>query len=213
MHLSMRSWSLNQHCLSKVWFRSHSVDLRVMDVSNITSSVKSWLYADQLIKPEELIMSRPPTFGGLGVHNVKWKAIAGLIRTFLETACIPKFQTSLYHSQLYRYHVLDDQSLSNPGYPPFYNAEFFNIIRRVHRESPLNVSKMTENQWYTLLVEEHVTMENVDGGPDKYILSHNERKNPQRNWEECWKLARLHGLHDKNFLKNVRNPRSQDPAF
>ena len=41
-------------------------------------------------------------------------------------------------------------------------------------------------------------MENVDGGPDKYILSHNERKSPQRNWEECWKLARLHGLGPEN---------------
>lgn len=41
-------------------------------------------------------------------------------------------------------------------------------------------------------------MENVDGGPDKYILSHNERKNPQTNWEECWELARLHGLGPEN---------------
>ena len=51
MHLSMRSWSLNQHCLSKVW----SVELRDMHVNNITSSVKSWLSADQLIKPEEMV--------------------------------------------------------------------------------------------------------------------------------------------------------------
>ena len=57
MHLSMRSWSLNQYCLSKVWFRSHSVDLRVMDVNNIMSSVKGWLYADQLFKPKEMLCS------------------------------------------------------------------------------------------------------------------------------------------------------------
>ena len=31
MPLSMRSWSLNQYCYSKVWFRTHSVDLRAMD--------------------------------------------------------------------------------------------------------------------------------------------------------------------------------------
>ena len=43
-------------------------------------------------------MFRPPTFGGLGVDNVKWKAMAVLIRTFLKTECIPKFQTSLYRS-------------------------------------------------------------------------------------------------------------------
>ena len=71
MHLSMRSWSLNQYCLSKVWFRTHSVDLRVMDVTSITSSIKSWLYADQLLKPEERVLFRPPVHGGLGLHNVK----------------------------------------------------------------------------------------------------------------------------------------------
>ena len=159
MHLSMRSWSINQHCLSKVWFRTHSVDLRVMDVNSITSSVKGWLYADQLIKPEEKVMFRPPTHGGLGMHNVKWKAMAGLIRTFLETACIPKFQSSLNHSLLYRYHVLDDRSFPNPGYPPFYSAEFFSLIKLVHTESPLNVAQMSEKQWYRLLVEEQVIME------------------------------------------------------
>ena len=91
MHLSMRSWSRNQYCLSKVWFRTHSVDLRVMDVTSITSSIKGWLYADQLIKPEERILFRPTAHGGLGLHNVKWKALAGMIRTFLETACNPMF--------------------------------------------------------------------------------------------------------------------------
>ena len=132
MHLSMRSWSLKQYCLSKVWFRTHSVDLRVMDVTSITSSIKGWLYADQLLKPEERILFRPPAHGGLGLHNVKWKALAGMIRTFLETGCNPKFQTSLYHSLLYRYHVLDDLSIPNPGYPPFYSASFFSIFRDVY---------------------------------------------------------------------------------
>ena len=148
MELTRRSWSLNHYCLSKIWFRTHSVDLRVMDMNSITSSIKSWLYADQLFKPEEMIMYRPPTYGGLGVHNVKWKALAGLIRSFLETACNTKFQTSLFHSQLYRYHVLDDHTILNPGFPPFYNEEFFKIIKDVHENSPLNVAHMSEKQWY-----------------------------------------------------------------
>ena len=62
MELNMRSWSLNQHCLSKVFFRTHSVDLRTQDVKKITSLVKSWLYADQLLKPEEMVMYRPHSF-------------------------------------------------------------------------------------------------------------------------------------------------------
>ena len=64
MHLSMKSWSVNHYCLSQVWFKTHSVDLRAMDVASLTSSVKSWIYADQLVKPEERIMYRPPSQGG-----------------------------------------------------------------------------------------------------------------------------------------------------
>ena len=41
MPLSMRSWSMNQYCYSKVWFRAHSVDLRKTDINKITSSAKS----------------------------------------------------------------------------------------------------------------------------------------------------------------------------
>ena len=49
MNLTMRSWSLNTYCLSKIWFRTHCVDLRVQDVKNITSSIKRWLYGDMLL--------------------------------------------------------------------------------------------------------------------------------------------------------------------
>ena len=129
MQLSLRSWSLNSYCLSKVWFKTHCIDLRQQDVNKILSSVKSWLYADQFLKPEEIVMFRPSSFGGLGIHHVKLKALAALTRTFLETACHPKFQISLYHSCLYRYFVLEDSSIPNPGLPPFYSLEFFKKIR------------------------------------------------------------------------------------
>ena len=143
MQLNMRGWSLNQYCLSKAWFRSHCVDFRVQDSNKITSLVKSWLYADMLIKPEETIMFRQPSYGGLGVLNVKLKAQAGLIKTFLETSGGTKFRPSLYHSTLFRYHVLGDTSLPNPGIPPFYSRDFFDKIRQVHQETPLNVLNMS----------------------------------------------------------------------
>ena len=66
MLMNMRSWSLNQYCLSKVWFRTHSVDIRVQDVNKITSLVKSWLYADQLLNPEELVSTIHPSMEDLG---------------------------------------------------------------------------------------------------------------------------------------------------
>ena len=59
MQLSMRSWSMNSYCLPKVWFRAHCVDLRKVDVSRIHGKVKSWIYGDQFLKPEERILFRP----------------------------------------------------------------------------------------------------------------------------------------------------------
>ena len=159
MHLSLRSWSINQYCLSKIWFRTHSVDLRAQDVNKVTSLIKSWLYQDQLLKPEELVIHRPPSVGGLGVHCVMLKAQAGLIRSFLETAINPTFRQSLFHNILFRYHVLGDSSVPDPGYPPFYSEDFFSKIRRVHQDSPLNVATMTEKQWYRLLLEDYLIME------------------------------------------------------
>ena len=41
MPLVFRSFSTNTYCLSKVWFRTGSIDLRVGDIKAITSKVKS----------------------------------------------------------------------------------------------------------------------------------------------------------------------------
>ena len=194
MNLTMRSWSLNTYCLPKIWFRTHSVDLRVQDVSKITSRIKSWLYGDMLLKPEEMIMTRPASFGGLGVHNVKMKALAGLITTFLETACNPKYSQSLYHSNLFRFYVLEDNSISEPGLPPFYSISFFQTIKKIHNECPLNVKVMTEGQWYRLLVEDNVTMEETATGERNFIGCRVELASPETDWENSWRLARMPGL-------------------
>ena len=194
MNLTMRSRSLNTYCLSKAWFKTHCVDLRVQDVTKIMSSIKSWLYGDMLLKPEEIIMTRPPSQGGLGVHHVKMKALAGLITTFLETACNPKFHRSMYHSNLFRFYVLEDTSVPDPGLPPFYSINFFQTIKKVHDESALNVCVMTERQWYRLLVEDKITMEEKENGQRKYIQCRVELASPGTDWEQSWRLARLPGL-------------------
>ena len=198
MFMNLRSWSFNQYCLPKMWFRSHCVDLRVQDVNKITSLVKSWLYQDQLLKPEELVMHRHPSAGGLGVHHVELKAQAGLIRTFLETASNPSFRSSLFHSTLYRYHILGETLLPNPGYPPFYNQDFFDKIRKVHLETPLNISKMSEKDWYRVLLEEYCTMEVDHTGQQVNIQCRVERASPLTDWEKSWRLARLPGLGPEN---------------
>ena len=160
MPLTMRPWSINSYVLSKVWFKCGTVDLRVSDITAINSSVKSWLYADLLEKPSEAIMCRPASCGGLGVTSVKFKALAILIKTFLETAAIPKFRHSL-HSNLFKQHFLEDSSIPDTGYLPYYPPSFFNTIKYVHNETPLNILSMSTSQWVRILTEDGLTMEMV----------------------------------------------------
>ena len=154
INLLQLSILINSFVLSKVWFKCHSVDLRVADINSISSKVKSWLFQDQLEKPEEMVLHRPISVGGFGLHNVKYKALASLIRTFMETAANPKFQLNLFHSLLYRVNVLDDDSITPPPLPPYYPASFFNIIKQVRLNTPLNVTTMSTANWYRLLVEQ-----------------------------------------------------------
>jgi hypothetical protein len=144
---------------------------------------------------EELVMFRPAYYGGLEVHNVKYKALAALTRTFLETACNPSFQRSLFHSNLFRFHVLNDTSIPNPGLPPFYSVQFFRKIRQVHLETPLNITTMTEKQWYRLYLEDFCTMETLgDGeGQGHFIPTRIEENSPTTDWENsgcCWSPGR-----------------------
>ena len=92
MPLSLRSSSINCYCLSKMWLRCSSINLRDCDHTKITAKIKSWLFQDQLEKPEEFLLYRKRTSGGLGLVNVEVKALALLIRSFLETAIFETFQ-------------------------------------------------------------------------------------------------------------------------
>ena len=156
MPLVCRPFSLNCYCLSKAWFRSHSVDLRVGDITAYTSACKAWLYQDMLEKPSELLLYRPTEEGGLGLHHVQSKALAGLITTFLQTAANPRFQTSLYHSLLYRRFCLLDDTVPELQPPPYYSMAFFNIIKDVLVNSPLNPIQLSFKQWYRHLLEKHL---------------------------------------------------------
>ena len=69
--LTSRPWSLNSFCPSKLWYRTACIDLRIGDSDTIQSSIKSWLYQDMILKPQEMALYRPTSLGGLGLHNVK----------------------------------------------------------------------------------------------------------------------------------------------
>ena len=201
MNLTDRPWSLNSFAMSKVWFRCHTVDLRILDVTNLTSKVKSWLFQDVLEKPGEPVLYRPIERGGLGLHNILVKSKASLIRTFLETAVNPLYSRNLYHSLLFKAFVLLDNTVSISA-PPYFSPAFFETIRWVKDNTPLNIATMTTAQWYTVMLKKDVTMMEPEGMPREYIKCRAEVRSPGTDWELSWRLSRLKGLgsHATSFL-------------
>ena len=194
MDISQRGFSINSYCISKVMFRCHTVDLRAGDIAKITSSIKSFLYQDQFEKPEEMVIYRPAINGGLGVLNVKYRALAALIKTFMEQAGNPQFLPSLYHCALFRHHVCNDYIGPVPVQPPYYSNEFFSTIRSVWQEGKLNVFKMTFKDWYRTLVEKNVTIIEVELGDYQFLPSRAELSSLETDWEITWRRVRLPGL-------------------
>ena len=195
MDLSCRPWSLNSYALSRVWFKCHTVDLRIADISGITSKIKSWLFQDLLEKPQEFVLYRPINMGGLGLQQVKYKALATLIKSFMETAANPAYRQNLLHSALYRYYVLKDDSIDKvPPLPPYYSLNFFETIRQIKETTPLKVETMSTAQWYRVLVEVNTTMVAVGDNKREYIKSRAELASPDTDWEASWSRARLRGI-------------------
>ena len=157
MPLSQRSHSINTYCLSKVWFKCPSVNLRACDFIKFSAIIKSWLFQDQLEKPEDFVLYRPRCHGGLGLLHAECKSIALLIRSFIAPAANPTFRKNLFHQALYKWHVLCDRSILNPGSSPYYDEHFFQKIKAVKEEGLLNVTTMSSSTWYKVLLENSVT--------------------------------------------------------
>ena len=202
MPLTQRSFSLNSYCMSKLWFRCGSVDLRVTDIKKISADIKSWLFADQLEYPEEFVLHRPRNAGGLGLINVKYKALAELTRSFTETAQNSNFIRYLHHQALYLWNVEERQDIPEPVKIPYMSEEVWNSIRQVKAEGLLNLSKLTSGQWYRVFLENSVTMETDDHGHSEMKTCRAEESHPEVDWKLSWKLAYLPGLssEDQTFL-------------
>ena len=195
--VTQRGWSLNSYALPKIWFRSKSVDLRVCDIQKLTSTYKSWLYQDMLIKPEEMILHRPHNQGGIGLHSVKFKALAGFITSFLQTAAHPRYRSNLLHGLLFRKHVLEEVDV--PGVPaqppPYFTEEMFIIIKKAHADSQLDIITMTEKDWSMWLTEEYITMEhNEETGCKVMRKCRAELDSPATDWPTSWSICRQPGV-------------------
>ena len=98
-----------------------------------------------------MIKYRPRSKGGLQMHNIECKALAIQIKTFLEMSSGSKFRHSLYFTALYEYFVLDNHAISPPRCPPFYNQQFFEVIKTARANN--QVSDWSSKQWYSYLLE------------------------------------------------------------
>ena len=166
------------------------------------SSIKSWVYADLLVKPEELVLFKSRQKGGLNLIHIKYRAMAELIKTFLDTAINPIFRRNIYHQALYDWHVEEIRSIPNPGTSPYYSEELFEEIKSLKSEGLLRLSSMTSGMWYKVLLERHVTHEINDGGFRFEIRTKAEMNNQAPSWEMSWSLHKISGLdsEDSSFL-------------
>ena len=202
MSLSLRSHSLNTYCLSQVWFKCGSINLREGDVSKINSALKSWLFADLLVKPGEVALYRPRKQGGLGLLSVKYKAMAVFIRSFMETAIDNKFIINPYHNALYKHYIEENRVVPIPPRCPYLSEEIINNIKEVKNESILNISTLSSGGWYKVLVENNITTTLDDQGRRTLKQCKAEINHPHVNWEVSWRRAALNGLssEDHSFL-------------
>ena len=136
-----------------VFFKCSSIDTRTVDTTNITASIKSWLFQDQLVKPEDFLLYRKRADGGLGLIHPKVKAQALFIKCFLETAVGEKFLRNKYHEAIFKWYVLKERNLIHPSLPPYLNEETMNLIGQALNEGSLNIETMSVKDWYKHLLE------------------------------------------------------------
>ena len=145
---------------------------------------------------------------GALTYNVKLRAMAELIKSFLDTAINPTFRHSLYHRALYDWHIEDIRSIPNPGRPAYYSEEFFAAIRAVKNEGLFNIASLPTGLWYKELLKNYVTTEVDDNGFRFEKQCKIECQYPRVDWSRTWALACIPGLasSDYTFLwKMVHN--------
>ena len=160
--------------------------------------MKSWIFADQLEKPEEVVLYRPRSAGGLGLVNVKFKAISLMIRSFMETSIMLKFKHNNLHNSLYLWHIEGKRDINCPPSTLYFDENFFGFILEIKQEGLLNVKSMTSGMWYRALLENHVTHESTDSR-QKLRPCRAELKHPEIDWERVWKLAVTPGLPSQHL--------------
>ena len=185
-----RPFSANTYALSKVWFRCATVNLRETDMSAINSDIKRWLYADLLLKPEVAVLHRSVQHGGLSLTSVKQKALAYLLRTFMELAAHPAYINSLFLSTIYRVKVLEEENVCPLKIPPYYQQNFFDTLKTATKEGH-EIVTMSTRDWYHYLLQQDITSDLPDPDlPRQLKPCRVERFHPDTDWCQVWSKVR-----------------------
>ena len=192
MELNLRPHSINCYALSKLQYRFNVIDPRVGDTKYFLSQSKNFIYADLLEVPEEKILHRDVSDGGLGLFHIQNRAKAALIATFLQTAAHPSFQRDHYHNTLYRHYVLEED-IPAPAIPPHFRGDFFSNIRAMRKEMGA-VDSLTFRAIYRFLQKSLLSGEPDQNGERALLPLKCEVASPNTDWQRTWRLARLKGL-------------------
>ena len=194
MELTQRPFSCNTYLLPKAWYRCHVVPLRVGDEDNLKKQVNSFVFIDQGEKPKDFTKYSARKNGGLGMHCIKYKAKAMLLKNFLEMAANPKFIGSLLYKAIFQHYVTGETNTPVPQLPMAikYSDNFFSEIKAAVTDG-LEVATMSSKEWYQYLLEKYVFKfpdVQQDGSHIQRTVQHKcEEKLLSSNWTRTWQRA------------------------
>ena len=175
-------------------YKCNTIDPRIGDLKVFNKTVKTFIYADLIEKPEELVLYKDIEEGGLGLMHVQNRAKAALISTFLQTAISPNFSRNFYHNYLYRYYILGE-NLPKPDIPQNFAKDFFPTIRKL-RENSNDIENSNLKSVYNFLMTEILRSptQAEDDIDAPLIPLKCKIETPETDWKRTWRLTRLKGL-------------------
>ena len=102
---------------------------------------------------------------------------------------------------MYFWNIEHRRDIPDPGRNPYMSEELWNNIRKVKTEGLLNIANMTSGQWYKVLLENNITMQEDENGRRSLKPCRAELRHPDVDWEQSWQLASLKALtsEDQTF--------------
>ena len=187
--LYLRPLLVNSFCLSKIWYKTHSLQLRQSDIASIESNCKKYIYKGMLLKPEPEILYRPRAAGGLGLIDPTCKALACMIKTLIECTDNPKYPPSSYlQLQLDKY--ITKKELLKKNHPPWLSERLISEISTQIENNPgKNIHDLKERGWYEAIIRRKL-MTKTQEGPMAWIKCRVEKLEPGYDWLKNWKNLR-----------------------